>query len=166
LWCSATRKRNLTACFGADRSLRTITEGDADRFREYLLQQDLYGDHQTSYRGSPSSFFRAAVRHSLISSNPFADLQSSVGVNSARQYFLSLQDAEKINCSLPRQISGGSYSFWARFGGLRAPSEVLPLKWADVNWEQNRIVIHSPKTEHHEGHESRPIPMFPELRRT
>jgi hypothetical protein len=38
------------------------------------------------------------------------------------------------------------------------------LRWQDANWEQGRILIHSPKTEHYEGHETRLIPMFPELR--
>ena len=50
-----------------------------------------------------------------------------------------------------------------RYGGVRCPSEVLTLKWADVNWEQSRVLIHSPKTEHHPGGESRLIPLFPEL---
>jgi integrase len=33
-----------------------------------------------------------------------------------------------------------------------------------VDWERGRITITSPKTEHHEGKESRVIPLFPELR--
>ncbi|MBI1369021.1 MAG: tyrosine-type recombinase/integrase [Planctomycetes bacterium] len=51
-----------------------------------------------------------------------------------------------------------------RFGGLRCPSEVLALTWADVNWEHNRIRVPSPKTEHIDGKASRLIPLFPELR--
>jgi integrase len=50
-----------------------------------------------------------------------------------------------------------------RYGGLRCPSEILTLTWADVNWDQARILVHSPKTERHEGGESRLIPLFPEL---
>lgn len=33
-----------------------------------------------------------------------------------------------------------------------------------MNWEAGRITIPSPKTEHHTGHASRVIPIFPELR--
>jgi len=51
----------------------------------------------------------------------------------------------------------------ARFGGLRVPSEVLLLKWSDVDWERKRIRISWPKTEHHDGRENREIPIFPEL---
>lgn len=51
----------------------------------------------------------------------------------------------------------------ARFGGVRVPSEAVTLKWSDIDWERDRIRIVSPKTEHHIGHESREIPLFPEL---
>ncbi len=50
------------------------------------------------------------------------------------------------------------------YGGLRCPSEVLSLRWQDVDWEAARIVVTSPKTEHHAGKASRTIPLFPELR--
>jgi integrase len=38
----------------------------------------------------------------------------------------------------------------ARYAGLRVPAEALALKWSDVDWERNRLVVTSPKTEHHE----------------
>ncbi|MFM7095952.1 MAG: integrase, partial [Gemmataceae bacterium] len=37
------------------------------------------------------------------------------------------------------------------------------LKWEDVDWDKKRILVYSPKTEHHEGKEKRFIPLFPEL---
>ena len=52
----------------------------------------------------------------------------------------------------------------ARYGGLRCPSEVLSLRWQDIDWDSGRIVVQSPKTEHHAGKASRTIPLFPELR--
>jgi len=51
----------------------------------------------------------------------------------------------------------------SRFGGLRCPSEHLALKWSDVDWANGRFTVHSPKTEHHAGGESRQVPLFPEL---
>lgn len=58
----------------------------------------------------------------------------------------------------------GSSRCQSRYGGLRCPSEHLGLTWGDVDWENNRITIRSPKTEHHAGGSSRAIPLFPELR--
>ncbi|WP_460168230.1 tyrosine-type recombinase/integrase [Thermostilla marina] len=50
----------------------------------------------------------------------------------------------------------------ARWGGLRVISEPRELTWDCVNWEQKRLRVPSPKTERY-GHESRVIPLFPEL---
>ena len=52
----------------------------------------------------------------------------------------------------------------ARYGGLRAPSEVLRLRWSDINWEKSRFYVSSSKTERYEGKESRVVPLFEELR--
>lgn len=51
----------------------------------------------------------------------------------------------------------------ARYGGLRIPSELERLTWNDIMWDKKRFVVHSPKTEHIEGKESRIPPLFPEL---
>lgn len=34
-----------------------------------------------------------------------------------------------------------------------------------ILWDSSRIVVNSPKTEHHKGHEQRLLPMFPELQK-
>ena len=52
----------------------------------------------------------------------------------------------------------------ARIGGLRCPSELRQLRWTDVDWERNRFLVHSPKTERSEKHSHRLVPLFPELR--
>jgi integrase len=51
-----------------------------------------------------------------------------------------------------------------RIGGLRRPSEHFALTWDDIDWERQRLRVHSPKTEHHEGKDGRWAPIFPELR--
>ena len=52
----------------------------------------------------------------------------------------------------------------SQYAGLRVPSEALLLRWQDINWESGRMLIHSPKTEHHPGHATRVVPIFTELR--
>ena len=79
-----------------------------------------------------------------------------------RRRFISRGDVEKILavCS----PDGRTIVVLARFGGLRCPSEVLSLRWIDIDWTNDRIRVRSPKTEHHPGKASRLIPMFPELK--
>jgi len=53
-----------------------------------------------------------------------------------------------------------------RYAGLRCPSEVLSLRWADIIWDSEEGVMHvsSPKTAHHPGKGSRIVPLFGLLR--
>ena len=52
---------------------------------------------------------------------------------------------------------------WARFGGVGTPSETLGLRWGDIDWDQNRFTVTSPKT-NKQGKPWRIVPLFPELR--
>ena len=47
---------------------------------------------------------------------------------------------------------------------MRCPSEVLSLRWQDIDWAAGKATVTSPKTEHHPGKDTRVIPLFPELR--
>ena len=37
------------------------------------------------------------------------------------------------------------------------------MKWGDIDWDKGRMIVKSPKTAHHVGHDSRLVPLFPEL---
>jgi integrase len=115
-------------------------------------------------RGRARQLFQAAVRHRLITRNPFAELKGvSVLANKSRDYFVTRDVADAV-------LEACQDNQWkllfalSRYGGLRCPSEHLGLRWSDIDWERGRIVVRSPKTEHHEGKEHRVIPLFPELR--
>ncbi len=83
--------------------------------------------------------------------------------NPSRLYFISREEAQAVLDACPDAEWRLLFAL-ARFGGLRVPSEPLALRWADVDWKRDRITIRSAKTEHHEGGESRQIPIFSELR--
>src|SRR5438093_6665165 len=157
---------NLVEYFGENKPLRDITAGDADEWRRWLLTREKpLGDNTVRRRaGRAKQLFRAAQRKRVIAENPFADMRDcTVRANKAREYFLSLEDAVKVLQACPDHEWRLIFAL-ARFGGLRTPSETLALRWNDVDWERGRLLVHSPKTEHHEGKETRWIPLFPELR--
>ena len=108
--------------------------------------------------------FRAALRKRLIAENPFGDMKGcTVQANKSREYFVSVLEAAKVLQACPDYEWRLIFAL-CRFGGLRCPSEVLMLRWDDVDWEHSKLLVRSPKTEHHEGKESRFVPIFPELR--
>ena len=157
-------RRNLIKFFGPNKPLRDINPGDADDFRLFLLKKEKLSENTARKRsGCAKQFFRAAMKRELIQRNPFSELITTLKKNTERQYFVTREEAEKV-------IESCIDSQWrllfalSRFGGLRCPSEHLCLKWGDVLWGENKLVVRSPKTEHHEGKEFRIIPIFPELR--
>ncbi len=155
-------RRHLTTFFGAEKPLREITEADADLWRLHLIQEGLAEASVRKFAGIAKQLLKAAVKRKLVTLNPFSGLESSAKANKKREYFVSRHEIDRVLAACPdaewRLIVG-----LVRYGGVRCPSEVLTLTWGDVHWEQGRITIHSPKTEHHEGGESRLIPLFPEL---
>ena len=163
-------RRSLVAFFGADKPLRDITPGDAQDWRRYMLDRGAceggpLGVNTVNDRCKKAKqFFNAAVEHRLIVTNPLAKLYGSVNANPSRSYFVSRDEAERVLAACPNAEWRLIFAL-SRYGGLRCPSEHLALTWGDVDWENERLTVHSPKTEHHPGGESRSIPLFPELRR-
>jgi integrase len=111
--------------------------------------------------------FRRAVRWKMLDANPFDDVKAGSQSNKSREHFVSQDDAHKVLDACPDAQWRLLFAL-SRFGGLRCPSESLSLRWADVRWAADevdeRLVVRSPKTEHLEGRELRPVPLFKELR--
>ncbi len=163
-------RRNLVEFFGDDKLLKSVTPADADEFRRWLARPTKNGgkglDVNTVRRrcGRAKQFFRAAARKKLIAESPFADMKDcKVSGNAERFYFVPQADAEKVLLACPDNQWRALFAL-CRYGGLRCPSEHTGLRWSDIDWDNNRFTVRSPKTEHHEGHESRVVPLFPELR--
>ena len=156
-------RRHLVAHFGETKPLRDVTPGDSDEWRRWMLTK-LGENTVRRHCGRAKQLFRAALRKRLIAENPFADMKGcAVQANKLREHFVSRDVAAQVIAACPDNEWRLIFAL-ARFGGLRTPSETLLLRWADVDWERGRLLIRSPKTEHHEGKDSRLVPIFPELR--
>ncbi len=170
---------SLIAFFGPKKSLRALNEGDASDFRDWLLTS---GSKRTERSGPSdadkkpmglneptvqkqcavaSRFLNDACRRDIILRNPFESVPKA-NLATKRRAFISEIDAKKVLAELPDAQWKLLFGL-ARWAGLRVGSEVRQLAWADVDWEQQRILIRSPKTERYEGRETRWIPVFPEL---
>ena len=155
-------RENLIDYFGEKQNLREISPGDCDEWRQSLLAKHSEATVSREVKRA-RQYFRAAVRKKLIRENPFADLPAPQQVNSEREFFVTGETTGKVIDACP----DGEWRLivaLARYGGLRCPSELLRLRWIDIDWELERMTVHSPKTEHHPGGASRQVPIFPELR--
>jgi integrase len=154
--------RYLIEHFGADKPLPEISPGCADEWRLYLVQKGLAEATVRRRCGAAKQIFKWGTRKRFISGNPFTDLKSANLPNPAREFFVTRDMTQKVINACPDGQWRLIFAL-ARYGGLRCVSEVLGLKWADINWAEGRFMVRSPKTEHHTGHASRQVPLFPEL---
>ena len=155
-------RRNLVDYFGARKLIHDITEGDAETWRLSLVSAKLAESTIRKRCGFAKQFFQFAVKQRLIESNPFAGLKSAAKANPKRFYFVSRSEAEAVLDHCPDSQWRLLFAL-VRYAGLRCPSEPLALRWSDIDWDKLRITVHSSKTEHHEGKESRVVPIFPEI---
>ena len=107
--------------------------------------------------------FEWAVNQDWLTKNPMKKIPIGSFVNRGKDRIISMEEYAKLLAACPNQ-EWRSIIALARIGGLRCPSELRQLRWSDVKWAENRFLVHSPKTEHHEGHHERIVPLFPELR--
>lgn len=171
-------ERSLVTYYGADRTLTSITTGDARDYERWLrtpaarkirnanrdMTEGLAPNTIRKRVSDAKQFFQDAVDRDLLAKNPFAALKGSVGSNRDRDFFVTREMSAKVLDACPDAQWRLIFAL-CRYGGLRCPSELLALKWGDVDWDADRFTVrNSSKTEHHEGKGTRIVPIFPELR--
>ena len=149
---------HLVGYFGEDKPLVAITSADADDYRACLLtkgkvrvkgkdQDKRMGMAEATVRrtcGYARQWFTYAMKRGYVRVNPFADIPTTVSGNAERQRYISDADARKVLDKLPD--AGWRLLFGlARWGGLRTPSEAKVLTWQDVDWENRRLIVKSPR---------------------
>jgi integrase len=104
-----------------------------------------------------------AVEQDWLSKSPMKNIPRSSFINRNNDRLITMEEYDQLLEACPtlelRVIIAA-----ARIGGLRVPSELTTMRWHDIDWERNRILVRSPKTERHAGHREREVPLFPPLR--
>ncbi len=177
-------RNSLCDYFGEGKRIDEITPGDADDWRRHLIAQEKGHGRPTKSKRPTGALkagesrsentirkhasvakvlFSGATRKKLIPENPFADLPSHTQANADRMFFVTRAQADAIIEACPDAQWRLLFAL-ARYGGLRTPSEPTLLRWSDINWDQGRMTVTSPKTERFPHGKCRVTPIFPELR--
>jgi integrase len=154
-------KKHLVAHFGPRQAIEHINRGDARDYRRYLttvLADATVSMHVIRAR----QIFGDALDRKLIAENPFKGLPAGDQTNEARLVYVPKATVARVIDAVP-DLDWKLVFGLARYAGLRTPSETFRLRWADVLWDQRRMVVRSPKTERHKGKASRVVPLAPEL---
>ena len=155
-------EKGMVDFLGANAALRDVTPGDADRYKLHMIGSKLAPMTIRKRLQFATMVFRAAVRQRLIVDSPFTGVTVK-GTMPNRERFVTQDETRRLLIACPNHHWRSVISL-ARYGGLRCPSEVLSLRWEDIDWAGGKILVTSPKTEHHPGKGTRRIPLFPELK--
>lgn len=159
----AQTRRLLIEYFGVDRTLDSITPRDGDQWRAWMVRKGFADAKIGRDVRVARMFFRKAVQWGMIEGNPFADVKAAPQTSKVPKRFITPEEAAQLIEAAP-DADWRCIIALARYGGLRCPSEVLKVRWEDVDWSKNRMRVRSPKTERHAGKGERFVPLFPELR--
>lgn len=160
----------LIAFFGANTALRKITRARASEWATWL-RAGKYSNpkvmgplSEASVKilvGNVKTIMNEAAKLNLVAENVFSHL-SSGSTPTKNDRYVTPEEAIKILAECPSHTYRLIFGL-ARYAGLRTPSEVMPLRWADINWSRHRLNVRSPKTERFRGHERRVVPIEPRL---
>ena len=155
-------KRNLIACFG-DADITTLKPKDGREFWRWLQEDEGLAENTAKQRlRYARAFFEMGIEDELIASNPFKARGLSVTQTAAEKVYVQRKDVEKILSSCPNEEWRLLFTM-ARQVPLRIPSEIQEFTWNDIDFENNQILIHSPKTRRL-GKSARIIPIFDSMR--
>jgi len=150
-------RRELCNYFGERCVMRSILLADASRWRNAMLAKPLSIASVSLFVKKAKTMFAEALRGLLLTESPFANLKGGNEANPSRQRFIDRATADKVLNACPDADWRVIFAL-CRFGGLRCPSEVRSLRWVDIDSDEGRLRIDSPKTG------LRFCPLFPELR--
>ena len=171
---------SLLAFYGAEKPITAITVESADEWRAWVATDREGKSSRTTKRSTTDNrlapatvakrvnvarcLFGRAVRWEWLTKNPFGILRAGSQANPARSHYVDMETIDAVLEACPN-LQWRMVVALCRLAGLRCPSEVGALTWGDVNWEKGRLVVRSPKTEHHGGeHAVRVVPIVPDLR--
>lgn len=142
--------------------LATLTKGDAERWHRWMIdEQKLSANTAGQHVKRCRQMMRAAMEDGLIERNPFTGVKIDLSSDASKNRFIDAGTASTLLGACPDQEWRVIFAL-CRFGGLRCPSEVLALRWADVIWDRNRFRVKANKTARY-GKGERIVPLFPEL---
>ena len=153
-------KQQAVKFFGADRPIDAITSGDAVDYFESMQRGKGKLAVTTSRKmiGVARQVFKRALKAGHIAANPFHDDELPTSISDREKDYIDLPTIQSVLSVLP-SAEWRAVIVFARFAGMRVQSELPLLKWSDIDEQENRFAVYSPKTK-----KTRRVPLFPEIR--
>ena len=148
--------------FKENELIENLTKDKMQHWKDHLLD-NMAEATAARYIKDTKACFNWGVSESWIEKSPLDGVGKGSFINRENDHIVSMSEYRRFLDACPAQEWRVIIAL-VRIGALRCPSEVLQLRWEDVNWEYDRFFVHSPKTDRHKGKEGRWVPIFPELK--
>lgn len=143
--------------FNEDDYLDELTKEQMEEMKKALLAS-LAESTVAGTLSKAKAVFNWGVRAKWIQASPLDGVKKGRFDNREKDRDVTMEEYFQLLEFCPCQEWRTIISL-ARIGGLR-PSEILALRWQDVDWQNARFYARSRKTEHHQGKEGRFVPIF------
>ena len=155
-------RKNLIACFG-DVDITKLTKRDGREFWRWLLKEADYAENTAKHRlRLARAIFELGIEDELIAANPFKARGLSVSQTAAEKEYVERATIDQVIKHCP-SLEWTLLFTLCRKVPVRVPSEIREFTWDDVDWDNNQMLIHSPKTRRI-GKSARLVPIFPDVR--
>lgn len=148
--------------FGLETQIEEITPEDVKKWID-LLRQSMANAYLNRTIKYAKQIFNFAIELNAIQTTPMAKIKAGTMANPNRLTYVSKETIEKVISVCPSAEFRLVIAF-ARYAGLRCPSELVTLRWEDINWNTNRFIVRASKTAHLENGGIRELPIFADLR--
>ena len=161
---------NLRTFCEDERRIRSFTVSDASEFRRWLAKSggknggELAPSTVSRRCRRAREIFDTAIKKRWLKpgANPFREMDGWDEANPDREEYIPWNDFARIIdlCACPEFRL---FLAVTRLCGIRSPSDVLPMVWAQVDWDLGIIRVHSQKNRRYKNKRTRYVPIFNEL---
>lgn len=149
------------SCFDEKTDLTMLTKEQMEMWRLKLLER--YAEPTvTCTMKRTKTAFNWAVKFDWLPVSPLAGVKAATFINRDKDYRVTIDEYRKLLAACPNTEWQAIIAL-ARIGGLRAPSEVVRLRWVDIHWDADKFLVTSQKTARY-GKGKREVPLFADLR--
>lgn len=148
----------LVEYFGEDREVASIIPADGDKYRAWLSSDGRSRSTVSRVIGTARRVMEYARRLRWIADNPLTHLHRSGEFNEERNWYVTPELCSKL-VELSTSPELGAMVALSRWASFRGPSEFQHLRWGDVDFAAETVLITAPKTKRYRGGSTRVAPL-------
>ena len=156
-------QKEFFSFFDKDRQISSLKPSDILEWKCHL-QDHLAESTIASMFTRTKAVFNDAVKRGWLATSPLTRISGGSYDNPENDRFIEVDEYHKLLEACPCQEWRMIITL-SRIGGMRCPSELQRLRWADIHWDKKMFMVTSSKQKRYKDKRLRYVPLFPEVTR-